>query len=71
MALPGVGPVGGVSGTLAEQLRSRLDERRKSKDDEPIPVPDSAGFVPENLATDIQKAVKLANENSKLIDILH
>ena len=44
----------------ADQLRNRLEERRKSKDEEQV-------FVPDAIAADIQKAVKMANDNSKLI----
>ena len=89
------------SNTLADQLRSRLEERRKSKEEEeqpqqpqvlqqppqPLPQqqqqplqhhqqqpllqqqpqqpPQNAAFVPEAMAADIQKAVKMANETSK------
>ena len=45
--------------TLADQLRNHLEERRKSKDD------NDATFVPDAIAADIQKAVKMANDNSK------
>ena len=48
---------------LADQLRNRLEERRKSKDEEQV-------FVPDAIAADIQKAVKMANDNSKLIILL-
>ena len=48
---------------LADQLRNRLEERRKSKDEEQV-------FVPDAIAADIQKAVKMANDNSKLIIFL-
>jgi len=44
------------SSTLADQLRNRLEERRKSKDEEQV-------FVPDAIAADIQKAVKMANDN--------
>ena len=78
------------SNTLADQLRSRLEERRKSKEEDleaerqpqvvalqppqPLPQPQpqamhntqQAAFVPESMAADIQKAVKMANETSKL-----
>ena len=80
--------------TLADQLRSRLEERRKSKEEEQQ-VPQtaatsgpfmatsgsqphmasvvasnsastqSAAYVPESIAADIQKAVKMANDTSK------
>merc|ERR1711953_1182211 len=57
------------SNTLADQLRSRLEERRKSKEEEEQPQqpqvqqqPQNAAFVPEAMAADIQKAVKMANE---------
>ena len=70
------------SNTLADQLRSRLEERRKSKEEDeqpqqpqvqPQPMPlqqqqpqqQNAAFVPEAMAADIQKAVKMANETSK------
>ena len=86
------------SNTLADQLRSRLEERRKSKEEEEQPQqpqvqqqqqppqppqhqqqplqhhqvlqqpqqpPQNAAFVPEAMAADIQKAVKMANETSK------
>ena len=45
--------------TLADQLRNHLEERRKSKDD------NDATFVPDAIAADIQKAVKMANDNSE------
>ena len=48
-----------ANSTLADQLRNHLEERRKSKDD------NDAAFVPDAIAADIQKAVKMANDNSK------
>ena len=56
--------------TLADQLRSRLEERRKSKEEDmaqqPLPGANPpAAFVPESIAADIQKAVKMANDTSE------
>lgn len=53
--------------TLADQLRTRLEERRKSKEEDS--VNSNAAFVPESIAADIQKAVKMANETSKFFEI--
>ena len=70
------------SNTLADQLRSRLEERRKSKEEDEQPQQpqvqplqhhqplqqqpqQNAAFLPEAMAADIQKAVKMANETSK------
>ena len=43
------------SNSLADQLKIRLEERRKNTDDSDI----------QNLAADVQKAVNIANESSK------
>lgn len=50
--------------TLADQLRTRLEERRKSKEEDQ-PQQQQSAFVPESIAADIQKAVKMANDTSK------
>ena len=57
MVANGANPM--TNATLADQLRNRLEERRKSKDEE------QQNFVPDAIAADIQKAVKMANDNSK------
>ena len=68
--LPGMSPPSSLGATniggqtLADQLKSRLEERRKSKEE----IPGNSGggnFVPDNVASDIQEAVKVANENGK------
>lgn len=43
------------SNSLADQLKSRLEERRRNSDDNQI----------QDLAADVQKAVNIANESSK------
>lgn len=71
VALPGFGtsPVtpGGV--TMADQLKSRLEERRRSgnnKDNPSTSMPgDSNAFVPESIMTSMEHAVKVANENGE------
>ena len=61
--LPGFGssPLGSPESakSLADQLKTRLEERRRSKEGEPNLVPDS-------IAADIQQAVKVANDNGEL-----
>ena len=44
-----------MSNSLADQLKLRLEERRKNSDDSEA----------QNLAADVQKAVNIANESSK------
>ena len=59
-------PPSSTQNTLADQLRSRLEERRKSKEEE---TPNNA-FVPEFLTANVEKAVKVANDTSKAFDLL-
>ena len=60
--------------TLADQLKTRLEERRRSREGNDVTSPvsstnqnqASSSFVPESIAVDIQRAVQVANESSKL-----
>ncbi len=65
--MPGFGPSpagspGSGSGTLADQLKNRLEERRRSKEE----VMDGSG-VPDRLAADVEHAVRVANETGKTV----
>jgi hypothetical protein len=58
--------------TLADQLKTRLEERRRSREGNDVTSPistnqnqASSSFVPESIAVDIQRAVQVANESSK------
>ena len=53
---PQAGKTNAFSNSLADQLKSRLEERRRNSDEKEV----------NNLAADVQKAVNVANENSKL-----
>ncbi len=70
VALPGMNesPLGSPGGpsspagtSLADQLKSRLEERRRSKEGESS----TGACVPESIAADIEQAVKVANENGE------
>ena len=60
-------PNGAGNQSLADQLKSRLEERRRSKEG----VDEGGGaMVPESIAQDIEQAVKIANETGKICVIL-
>eukprot|EP00094_Tigriopus_californicus_P013976 TCALIF_13532-PA protein Name:"Similar to PPP1R9A Neurabin-1 (Homo sapiens)" AED:0.07 eAED:0.07 QI:0/0.69/0.5/0.92/0.92/0.92/14/485/1927 len=69
VALPGFGTSPGASGgvTMADQLKSRLEERRRSGHSKDSPSAavhgDSNAFVPESIITSMEHAVKVANDN--------
>lgn len=63
--MPGMGMPGNnsvVGSSLADQLKSRLEERRKSREGE-------QPFLPDSIAADIQHAVQVANENGERIKV--
>ena len=71
VTMPGMSPTGPAvvrspsgpgAASLAAQLKSRLEERRRSKEG---PEVATGGGVPDNIAADIQQAVRVANENGK------
>ena len=49
----------GNANSLAEQLKTRLEERRRTSDEKEV----------HDLAADVQKAVNVANENSKCLTV--
>ncbi|TRY61657.1 hypothetical protein TCAL_13532 [Tigriopus californicus] len=73
VALPGFGTSPGASGgvTMADQLKSRLEERRRSGHSKDSPSAavhgDSNAFVPESIITSMEHAVKVANDNVRKI----
>lgn len=54
-------PNGAGNQSLADQLKSRLEERRRSKEG----VEEGGAMVPESIAQDIEQAVKIANETGE------
>ena len=72
--MPGFGPspLGSPSNgpSLADQLKSRLEERRRSKEEDVVSPAAAGSLVPESIAQDIQQAVKVANENGKFENVL-
>lgn len=81
--MPGFGPNSPLGSpnsgpSLADQLKCRLEERRRnSKEENSIPMqqsqpqmtnnPSNSALVPERMAQDIEQAVKVANENGNYI----
>ena len=60
--MPGFGsPPGPAGSSLANQLKSKLEERRRTSQE-------NSPTEPQSLVQDVQEAVKIANDNSKCRD---